>query len=90
MFLVQTNAAAPFAIGRIPAVTKKHGILHPNSHLIRFRDPLQKEIDQWGKLDGDFNNLENFPTPYSQDPNGQNWIYFDEKLTTPDSTKNLV
>jgi pancreatic lipase-related protein 2 len=91
LFLVQTNAVAPFAIGRIPAVALKHGILHPNSHLIGYRDPLQKEIDQWGKLDGDFNNLENFPTPYSQDPNGHNWIYFDDKLTTPDSpTKNLV
>jgi pancreatic lipase-related protein 2 len=89
LYLAQTHATSPFAMGRTPFVSHKHAIVYPNSNLLRFRDPLQKEIDQWGKLDGDFNNIENFPTPYSQDPNGKNWIYFDNR-NSQDSYKNQV
>lgn len=75
MFLVTTNSIAPFALGRWSdeAVPGRNV-----SKLIFTRtDPLQRQIDPWGKIDGNFNNLEHFPTPYYQDPNGLDWPYFD-------------
>lgn len=75
MFLITTNSVSPFAIGRW---TDDGSNRRNVSQLIFTRtDPLQRQIDPWGKVDGNFNNLEHIPTPYSQDPNGLNWPYFD-------------
>uniref|UniRef100_A0AAG5DUT5 Lipase domain-containing protein n=1 Tax=Anopheles atroparvus TaxID=41427 RepID=A0AAG5DUT5_ANOAO len=79
MFLITTNPAAPFAIGRWSGFSipqKKDSVLH--KHGLN-RDPFISDIDQWGKLDGSFNNADQFPTPYSQDPNpadDDEWPYF--------------
>lgn len=75
MFLVTTNSVSPFAIGRW---TDGIGVVKHSSNLPFTRtDPLHRQIDPSGKLDGHFNNLNQFPTPYSQDPNGLDWPYFD-------------
>lgn len=75
MFLITTNSVSPFAIGRWSDESSNGKNI---SKLIFTRtDPLQRQIDPWGKVDGNFNNLEHLPTPYSQDPNGLDWPYFD-------------
>lgn len=50
---------------------------NPNDYMVppKRRDPLLEEIDQWGKLDGSFNNIDHFPTPLPQDPL-DDWDYF--------------
>lgn len=77
MFLVTTNGISPFAVGRW---TDTVGV-DKNLAKLSFTqtDPLQRRIDPWGKVEGNFNNLDHFPTPYSQDPNGLNWPYFDRR-----------
>lgn len=77
MYLIKTNSVTPFALGRLSDV------LTPNednpaifSNQMRSGDPFQRYIDEWGKLEGTFNNIETYPTPFSQDPNGQDWPYF--------------
>ncbi|KAJ6626576.1 Pancreatic lipase-related protein 3, partial [Pseudolycoriella hygida] len=74
MFLVTTNSVSPFAIGRW---TDNVGVGDKISK-VSFADPLQRQIDPFGKIEGHFNNLDIFPTPYSQDPNGSDWPYFDQ------------
>lgn len=84
MYFLVTNGVSPFAAGRWTdgsGITKS--VFGPTSSL-SLGDPLQQQIDQWGKLDSDFNNIENFPTPMSQDPNGNDWPYFDK------NKKNLL
>lgn len=92
MYFLVTNSISPYASGRwtdSSGITKN--IFGPSSSLSQ-GDPLQQQIDQWGKLDSDFNNIENFPTPMSQDPNGDNWPYFDKNnkknLLNDESDKN--
>lgn len=77
MFLVTTNSVAPFAIGRWTDLVTHNQKLTKLVSFTRNGDPLQRRIDPWGKVEGHFNNLEHFPTPYSQDPNGLDWPYFD-------------
>lgn len=48
---------------------------------IKRKNPLQDELDQWGKLDGTFNNIMNFPTPIAQDPIHDDWLYFSHQGT---------
>lgn len=75
MFLVTTNSISPFAVGRW---TDSFGGDNNLTKMAFTRtDPLQRHIDPWGKVEGHFNNLDHFPTPYSQDPNGVDWPYFD-------------
>lgn len=56
LFFITTNAASPFANGRIldaMSSVKNHQVyFNPISHI----DPFQKEIDTFGKLEGNFNN----------------------------------
>lgn len=56
LFFITTNAASPFANGRIldaMSSAKTHQVFfNPISHI----DPFQKEIDTFGKLEGNFNN----------------------------------
>ena len=74
MFFLKTRADSPFAMGR-DMVNKYR--LRGNDYMIppKRRDPLLEEIDQWGKLDGSFNNIDQFPTPLPQDPM-DDWDYF--------------
>lgn len=76
MFLITTNSIAPFAIGRW--IEEVNGVANNTSRLVFTQaDPLQRRIDPFGKLEGHYNNVDHFPTPYSQDPNGLDWPYFD-------------
>lgn len=75
MHFVKTRHEAPFALGRGDNSHKFR--LYPNDFMVpsHRRDPLLEEIDQWGKLDGAFNNIQQFPTPVPQDPQ-DDWQYF--------------
>ncbi|XP_029718255.2 phospholipase A1 member A [Aedes albopictus] len=89
MFMITTNADSPFAIGRW---TDAMGLLKTPNALNKFslkRDPFISDIDQWGKLEGNFNNVEQLPTPYSQDPNGDDWPYFNH-IGTNKLTKDYI
>lgn len=61
MYFINTNAVSPFATGRITesykTKTQQQVFFNPITHV----DPFQKEIDSFGKLEGNFNNL-----PYLQ------------------------
>lgn len=61
MFFITTNAASPYALGRIADSNK---ILKTNQQQLQIPlnsitqvDPFQRGIDAFGKLDGNFNNL---------------------------------
>lgn len=62
LYFITTNAAMPFATGRIMdamSSAKNHQVyFNPISHI----DPFQKEIDTFGKLEGNFNNAHFSPT----------------------------
>ncbi|KAM7354729.1 pancreatic lipase-related protein 2 isoform 2-T4 [Cochliomyia hominivorax] len=97
MFLINTNDTSPFALGKwtdLPTLGVKKS---PNASglSMTFRpppqkgDPLLRNIDEWAKLDYNFNYLNHQePTPFSQDPYGENWTYFSED--TSDITNNSV
>lgn len=80
MYLIQTNDASPFAKGKWTDISAEISNLKPLKPLIRrSASPLIRAIDEFGKLEGSFNNKEDhLPTPYSQDPYGENWPYFNE------------
>lgn len=75
MHFLNTRPEAPFAMGRGGSSNRFR--LQPTDFMTpaKRRDPLLEEIDQWGKLDGAFNNIEQFPTPLPQDPM-DDWDYF--------------
>lgn len=78
MYFLNTLAEAPFAMGRSSSNRFRQ---QPNDFMVpgKRRDPLLEEIDQWGKLDGSFNNIDQFPTPLPQDPmhdQDDEWNYF--------------
>lgn len=73
-----TNQESPFAFGRWTDLNQNSkGTVKLNNPFSR-RDPLHTQFDQWGKIEGSFNNIIYFPTPYSQDPNGKEWPYLDK------------
>lgn len=84
--MITTNSDSPFAIGRWTDTT---GLLKTNNQFGLKRDPFISDIDKWGKLEGNFNNVEQFPTPYSQDPNGDDWPYFNH-IGTNKLTKDYI
>lgn len=57
IYFINTNDASPYATGRVQdmvTTAKTHQIFfNPISHI----DQFQKEIDPFGKLEGNFNNL---------------------------------
>lgn len=57
---MNTNSASPFALGRITAATRSKMFKTISFNSVRNVEPFLKEIDAFGKLDGNFNNL-----PYS-------------------------
>lgn len=74
MHFLKTRDQSPFALGRGGSNRVRQ---HPNDLMLppKRRDPLLEEIDQWGKLDGGFNNIDHYPTPLPQDPL-DDWDYF--------------
>lgn len=64
MFMITTNSESPYATGQwtdaaaaaAAAATKTTGSASFRSPAA---DPFQQQIDQWGKLDGTFNNIDN-------------------------------
>lgn len=88
MYFIVTNGVSPYAAGKwtdIPGVTKN--MFGPSGSLSQ-GDPLQQQIDQWGKLDSEFNNIESMPI--SQEINGDDWPYLrqKEKHLLDESDKN--
>jgi pancreatic lipase-related protein 2 len=75
MFFISTNPSSPYAIGRIiddAATTAQMKSIAPFPFMSqRNVDPLLKEIDVFGKLEGNFNNL-----PYSNDDELDNFNFF--------------
>lgn len=62
---MSTNTMSPFALGRITGETIQTKSLKTISFQpFRNVDPFMKEIDKFGKLEGNFNNL---PYPKSRD-----------------------
>lgn len=62
MFLITTNGVAPFATGRWtdePLGMSKNGLGDLTNPVKRLGDPLLQHLDQWGKLEGGFNNVQN-------------------------------
>lgn len=65
MFLITTNGVAPFATGRwtdAPVGITKNGLGDLTGPVKKSGDPLLQHLDQWGKLEGGFNNVQN-PNP---------------------------
>ncbi|CRK97955.1 CLUMA_CG011327, isoform A, partial [Clunio marinus] len=60
MFFIKTNSESPFALGRVTNLVRSINTQTISFNTIRDVDPLMKEIDAFGKLAGNFNNL-----PYS-------------------------
>lgn len=95
MHFVDTNGKSPYAIGKWMNSSKSLENITTASSVITITqppqkaDPLLRRIDQWGKLDYNFNHPgKQEPTPYSQDPYGENWTYFSED--TSDLSSNSV
>lgn len=76
MHFIKTREESPYALGR--DITRNTFRLNSNDFMVpvKRRDPLTEELDQWGKLDGAFNNIDQFPTPLPQDPSNDDWQYF--------------
>jgi hypothetical protein len=79
LYFINTNSASPFAVGRLAeseSSFKTHQQQRQNQQQITVNpilhaDPFQREIDIFGKLEGNFNNL-----LYSQDDDDANDVYF--------------
>lgn len=64
MYIITTNGVSPYASGQwmsSPGYTKSH---------YRRRDPFEEQIDEWGKLEGEFNYVPNYNY---QSLNSGNW-----------------
>lgn len=54
---MNTNPNSPFALGRITDLTRTKSTKPISFNSVRNVDPFLKEIDIFGKLEGNFNNL---------------------------------
>lgn len=64
MYLITTNSVSPYASGQwmnSPSYTRSN---------YRRRDPFEEQIDEWGKLDGEFNYV---PNQNQQTVNPNDW-----------------
>lgn len=57
LFFLKTNPSSPFATGRLTVVTLKNSIQPFSFNPVRNVDPFLKQIDAFGKLEGNFNNM---------------------------------
>ena len=57
IYFMNTNPNSPFALGRITDLTRTKNIKTISFNTVRNTDPFLKEIDTFGKLEGNFNNL---------------------------------
>lgn len=91
LFLISTHSSDPFAKGRWTELgmgqVDKNPLRAPQ-HL-RNRDPLQKELDHWGKLEGDFNNNKNIGSQFLLESHADidDWPYFDHPGTNQLTTE---
>lgn len=77
MYFLVTNGVSPYAVGKwtdVPGVTKN--MFGPSGSLSQ-GDPLQQQIDQWGKLDSEFNNIDSVPS--SPEIDSDDWPYLRQK-----------
>lgn len=62
MYFIKTSDISPYAIGRLSeeiiSITEKLQTLPMILNKVKNSDPFQKEIDSFGKLEGNFNNLQ--------------------------------
>jgi pancreatic lipase-related protein 2 len=68
IYFITTNADAPFALGRITDLIQTKSINTISFSTVRNVDPFLKEIDDFGKLQGNFNNLP-YPKSFDNDDN---------------------
>jgi hypothetical protein len=69
VFFINTNPISPFALGRITDfVQSKSAATTISFDSVRKVDPFLKEIDDFGKLQGNFNNLP-YPNHFDSDEN---------------------
>lgn len=75
MFMIPTSANYPYAIGRLSDIITPASETSPpmSSNLIRSSDPFQKSIDSWGKLESNFNNMENYKDFLEEDVFEDDW-----------------
>ena len=69
IYFLDTNPISPFAKGRISILTRDQNVQTISIPSTRNVDPFLKEIDTFGKLGGNFNNL-----PYSDDEDNDFWF----------------
>lgn len=74
MFFITTNGANPYALGKWQDLTQDT-LVEPNLLApLRNRNPFDMEIDKWGKLEYEFNDI---PTlHFERDPLMDNWIKY--------------
>ncbi|CAO1423506.1 unnamed protein product [Diamesa serratosioi] len=62
MYFIKTSDISPYAIGRLSeeiiSITEKQQTLPMILSKVKNADPFQQEIDSFGKLEGNFNNLQ--------------------------------
>lgn len=63
LYFMNTNAASPYALGRISEMMQTKNLKTISFDPIRNVDPFLREIDTFGKIEGTFNNL-----PYQNTP----------------------
>ncbi|XP_063697710.1 phospholipase A1 [Culicoides brevitarsis] len=73
MFFITTNAANPFALGKWQDLSQDSQIPEIPKPL-RNRNPFDLEIDQWGKLEYEFNDIPS--SHFERDPLMDNWIKY--------------
>lgn len=86
LFLVTTNGMSPFAIGRwtdMPLDVLKLASAEIAPRPVHKMDPLLQHLDEWGKLDSDFNNrMVNAMADTTQWPDDIDGNGLDETSTT--------
>lgn len=68
IYFINTNPVSPFALGRITDFVQTKSIETLSFNSVRNVDPFMKEIDDFGKLQGNFNNLP-YPKYFKNDDN---------------------
>lgn len=68
VYFINTNSISPYALGRITDLAKTKSIGTISFDAVRNVDPFMKEIDDFGKLQGNFNNLP-YPQAFENDEN---------------------